>query len=159
MTSTKHAPRERDGSIWEPVNSILEGVEQAVAGGWYPARHMLMSRLAQAARPQLALWVPEADVEETAKEITVSFALPGVDMSDIRVNITEDLLTVSGRRREEGRKIEAERRELYSGEFLRRVRLPDEVKPGSAKAAYRNGVLRVTLVRARVHAGRSVKVE
>ena len=159
MTSTKRAPREKDGSVWEPVNDILEGVEQAVAGGWYPARHMLMSRLAEAAKPRMALWVPEADVEETANQIRVSFALPGVDKADIRVNITENLLTVSGRRRQEGRRLEAQRRELYSGDFLRRVRLPDEVRPGAARAAYRNGVLRVTMPRARVHAGRSVKVE
>jgi HSP20 family protein len=159
MATNKRARDGQDGSVWEPVHDILEGVEQAVAGGWYPTRRMLLSRLAEAARPQLALWVPEADLRESAHEITVSFALPGVDKADIRVNVTEDRLTVSGRRREEGRAPEPGRRELPSGEFLRRIRLPDEVKPGSAKAAYRNGVLRVTLVRAHVHAGRSVKVE
>jgi HSP20 family protein len=144
---------------WEPVHDILEGVEQAVAGGWYPARRMLMSRLADAAPARTALWVPEADIEETTKEITVSFALPGVDKADMRVSVTEDMLTVSGRRREEGRARESGRRELPQGEFLRKVRLPDEVKPSSARAACRNGVLRVTLARARVHTGRSVKVE
>ena len=49
--------------------------------------------------------------------------------------------------------------ELYSGKFLRRVQLPDEVRPESAKALYRDGVLRVTLARARAPAGRHVKVE
>ncbi|MEK7234174.1 MAG: Hsp20/alpha crystallin family protein [Elusimicrobiota bacterium] len=159
MTPNKSSPRGRGGSVWEPVHDILEGVEQAMAGGWYPARRMLMSRLAEAARPPFALWVPEADMEEDTREIAVSIALPGVDKSDIRVSVTENQLTVSGRRREEGRASEAGRRELPSGYFLRRVRFPDAVKPGSAKAAYRNGVLRVTLARARVHVGRSVKVE
>ncbi len=159
MTAIKRSPREKDGFAWEPVHDILEGVEQAVAGGWYPARRMLLSRLAEVARPQLAHWVPEVDVEEGAREITVSFALPGVDKSDIRVNVTETLLTVSGRRREEARAPEAGRREMNSGEFLRRVRLPDEIRPASAKAAYRHGVLRVTLTRAHAHAGRSVKVD
>lgn len=159
MTSHKRSAQAKDGSVWEPVSDILQGVEQAMAGGWYPARRMLMSRLAQAAGPRLAVWVPETDVEETAREIVVSFALPGVDKSDIRVNVTETLLTVSGRRREKESAHEAGWRELPHGEFLRRVRLPDEVKPASAKAAYRNGVLRVTLARARVSAGRSVSVE
>ena len=144
---------------WEPVHDILEGVEQAVAGGWYPARRMLMSRMADVAPARTALWVPEADVEENSREFAVSLALPGVDKADIRVNVTETVLTVSGRRPEPGRAPEAGRRELPRGEFLRRVRLPDEVKPSSAKASYRNGILRVTLARARVHAGRSVKVE
>lgn len=155
----KHSTKGRNGSAWEPVHDILEGVEQAVAGGWYPARNLLLSRLAEVARPQLAAWVPEADLEETAREFTVSFALPGVDKADIRVNITEDTLTVSGRRRANEKTRDDGRRELPRGEFLRRVRLPDEVKPGSAKAACRNGVLRVVLERARVRAGRSVKVD
>lgn len=159
MNPNKRVHNGKDGSVWEPVHDILEGVEQAVAGGWYPARRLLLSSLAEAARPQLALWVPEADMLENAREITVSFALPGVDKADIRVSVTDSQLTVSGRRREEGRTPEAGRRELPSGEFLRRIRLPDEVKPASAKAAYRNGVLRVTVARARLHAGRSVKVE
>ena len=159
MSSIKGSTRAKNGSVWEPVHDILEGVEQAVAGGWYPARRMLLSRLAEVTRPQLALWVPEADLQENAREFTVCFALPGVDKSDIRVSVTSDTLSVSGRRREEGRAPEPGRRELPYGEFLRRVRLPDEVKPGSAKAAYRNGVLRVTLARKRAHAGRNVKVE
>lgn len=148
-----------NGSGWEPVTDILEGMGQVVAGGWYPARRMLMSRLAETSGRQLPVWVPEADVEETAREIVVSFAVPGVDKSDIRVNVTETTLTVSGTRRAEVRARDAERREQLTGEFLRRVRLPDEIKPASAKATCRNGVLRVTMARARLSAGRSVKVE
>lgn len=148
-----------NGSAWEPVTDILEGVEQAVAGGWYPARRMLMARLAETSGRQLPVWVPEADVEETAREITVSFAVPGVDKADIRVNVTETTLTVSGSRRAEAHERDAQRREQLTGEFMRRVRLPDEIKPSSAKATYRNGVLRVMMARAHVSAGRSVKVE
>lgn len=159
MTSNRCSSQRPDGSVWEPVHDILEGVEQAVAGGWYPARRMLLSRLAASAQPRLAAWVPEADVEEGPREIRVSFALPGVNKADIRVQVTEEALTVSGRRREEEGAPEAGRREMPRGEFLRRVRLPAEVKPEGAKAAYRDGILRVTLARARVQTGRSVKIE
>lgn len=159
MAKNKSTPHGKEAPVWRPVREILEGVEQAAAGSWYPARRMLMSRLAEAAGPRLALWVPETDLEENAREFTVSFALPGVDRSDIRVNVTETTLTVSGRRREEGRAPESARRELSDGEFLRRVRLPDEIKPESAKAVYRDGVLRVSVSRARVPTGRSVKVQ
>ncbi len=146
-------------AAWEPVRGILEGVEQIAAGTWYPARRMLMSGLAGAAGPRMAFWVPEADVEETSGEIIVSVALPGVDKSEIRVRVTENMLTVSGRRRVDETATGPDRRELYSGKFLRKVPLPDEVRPESAKALYRDGVLRVTLSRARTAAGRSVKVE
>ena len=159
MTRKKHTPQGPDGSIWEPVHDILEGVEQAVAGSWYPARRLLHSRLAQDARLRLAAWVPEADVEEGPSEIAVSFALPGVAKSDIRVQVTEDALTISGRRPEAEEGSEAGRREIPRGQFLRRVRLPAEVKPETAKAVYRDGVLRVSLGRLKIQAGRSVKIE
>lgn len=154
----KEAPA-KEGPVWMPVRGILEEVEQLAAGTWYPARHMLMSRLSGVSGTRMAFWVPEADLEETSGEIIVSVALPGVDKSDIRVSVTESVLTVSGRRREDEAATAAERRELYSGKFLRRIQLPDEVRPESAKALYRDGVLRVTLARVRAAAGRSVKVE
>lgn len=151
--------RKTTGAGWEPVAGILEDVEQALVGGLYPARRMLMSRFSEASGRQLPVWVPEADVEETARDIFVSFDLPGVDKDDIRLNVTETTLTVSGRRRDGAGARDAQRRELITGEFLRRVRLPDEIKPASARAAYRNGVLRVAMARAHVQAGRSVKIE
>lgn len=144
---------------WEPVRGIIEGVEQIAAGTWYPARRMLMSGLAGVAGPKMAFWVPEADLEETSGEIMISVALPGVDKSEIRVSVTENSLTVSGRRREAESSMSSGSHELYSGKFLRRIQLPDEVRPESAKALYRDGVLRVTLARARAPAGRHVKVE
>jgi HSP20 family protein len=159
MTPKRHSTHPSGGSVWEPVHDILEGVEQAVAGNWYPARRVLLSRLAEAAKPQLAAWVPEADVEEGPREIAVSFALPGVAKADIHVQVTEETLTISGRRREEEGAPEAGRREIARGEFLRRVRLPAEIKPESAKAFCRDGILRVTLARVRIQAGRSVKIE
>jgi|GEM_PF-6791613 len=159
MTPNKHTTKGPNGSVWEPVHDILEGVEQAVAGGWYPARRLLLSRLAEAARPQLAVWVPEADVDEGPREIAVSFSLPGVSRADIRLQVAEDAVTISGRRRAEEGEPPAGRREIPRGEFLRRVRLPAEIKPESAKAVCRDGILRVTLTRVRVQSGRSVKIE
>lgn len=141
------------------TRDILENVEQALADGWYPARRHLLSRLSSVSRPELPVWVPEADIEERQAEIVVAFALPGVDKSDIRVEATEDALTVCGRRRPEERERASSRREMPRGEFLRKVRLPAEVKPRSAKASYRNGVLTVSLPRAKAAFGHSVKVE
>lgn len=148
-----------DGSPWEPVRAVLQTLEQAAATGWYPARRELLNRLASVPRPDLPVWVPEADVDETPRDIEVSFALPGVEKDAIRLTVTEESVTVRGRRAGEKTPAEHSRRELPRGEFLRRVTLPAEVKPASARAAYRNGILRVTLPRARAAFGRSVKVE
>jgi HSP20 family protein len=142
-----------------PVRETLETLEQVLAAGWYPARHLLMSRLATAAQPGLAVWVPEADVEEKPAELVVSFALPGVEKADIRLECDEDTLTVSGKRRDDDEASEGGRREQARGAFLRRVVLPASVKPSGARATHRNGVLRVALPRAKAAYGRSIKVE
>ncbi|MDE2490808.1 MAG: Hsp20/alpha crystallin family protein [Elusimicrobia bacterium] len=147
-----------DGERWAPVREALEALEQAAAAGWYPARRALLSHLGQTAIPHPPLWVPEADVEQGPGELAVSFALPGVLRGDVRVSAGPQTLTVSGRRREDERAPAVARRELPSGEFLRRVRLPVEVKPASTRAVLKNGVLRVTLARVRA-SGSSVKIE
>jgi len=159
MTIRKPSPQSPNGLMEGPMRDILESVEQVLAGGWYPARRHLLSRLAGAASPDLPVWVPEADIEETPVEIVVSFALPGVEKSDIRVEATEDSITVTGRRPEEERTPGSCRREMPRGEFLRRVRLPSEVKPQAAKASSRNGILRVSLPRSKAAFGRSVKID
>lgn len=158
MNTKKGAPQGPNGALALPLRSAMETLEQVLAAGWYPARKLLMSRLAELPQPGLPVWVPEADLEETPIEVTVSFALPGVEKADIRVQATADCLAVSGKRREsEGR--EALRAEQPRGAFLRKVMLPCAVKPAGAKASYRNGVLRVALPRAKAAFGRSIKVD
>lgn len=158
MSAKKTAPRGPDGALAVPVREALNTLEQVLAAGWYPARRLLMSRLAELPQPGLPVWVPEADLEETPVEVVVSFALPGVEKADIRLQATEDCLVVSGTRRgtETPRTLRAEQ---PRGEFLRKVPLPCAVKPSGAKASYRNGVLRVTLPRAKAAFGRSIKVD
>ncbi len=135
-------------SRWDRLREALETMEQVLASGWYPARRDLLDRLSGALPPSgLTVWVPEADLETGLREVTVSVALPGVEKSEVRVEVGEDVVTVSGRRREG--ETGAGRRELPCGDFRRRVRLPVEVKPASAKATLRNGLLRVTVERAR----------
>lgn len=148
-----------DGFRGKHLWNFLEALEQTVAQGWYPARRRLISRLAEIPQAGFTAWVPEADLEENPREFVVSLALPGVEKSDIRVEASQDTLTVSGRRREEKEAGGSCRREQPRGRFLRQVRLPAEIKPQAAKASYHNGVLRVSLPRSKAAFGRSVKVD
>ncbi|MBI3566298.1 MAG: Hsp20/alpha crystallin family protein [Elusimicrobia bacterium] len=148
-----------EGSAWKPVRDVLETLEQVAATGWYPARRELLSRLGSVPRPDLPVWVPEADVEETPREFVVTFALPGVEKDEIHLSVTEDEVAIRGRRGPAKDERAVIRRELAHGEFLRRLPLPAEVKPATARATHRNGLLRVTVERARAAVGRSVKIE
>ena len=148
----------QNGAVWRTLSGALDALEQGAAAGWYPARRLLLSRLADLPRAELAPWVPEADVEEGPGELVVSVDLPGVDKADLRVEASERVLTVSGTRGGPAAGREALRQEHPRGRFLRRVVLPIDVKPAGARAELRDGVLRVALPRAKPAHARSVKV-
>lgn len=89
---------------------------------------------------------PLTDVVESEKEIAVTVELPGVEKQDVNLHVAEDVLTV---------KVEKGRR------YHKRIELPAEVVPSSAKATFKNGILDVTLQRKREHAdpGHRVSIE
>lgn len=99
---------------------------------------------------------------ETEKEITVSAAMPGVDKKDIKVDVTDDTVTISSERREE--KEEKEKggyklREQSYGMFYRSFTLPSSVKSAEAKAAYKDGILKITLTKQKESRINTVTVE
>jgi HSP20 family protein len=106
-------------------------------------------------------WLPPADVYETAAEVVVVMDLPGVDLQDIKVSVTGQMLTVEGeRRREESAEAQAYiRKERMEGEFLRMIELPADVMNDKAKAAYKDGVLRVTISKAAYVLEKEIKIK
>lgn len=90
-------------------------------------------------------WLPTVDVEEDEKAIHVRAEVPGIDEKDLNVTLEDNVLTISGEKKEE-RKEENKRYVLAErrfGSFKRSITLPDEVKADSAKAAFKNGVLTI----------------
>jgi HSP20 family protein len=75
--------------------------------------------------------------------------MPGLDEKDIGVSLEERVLTIEGRRAAEREEEDAETGcrhvESFRGSFRRSLRLPVEVDENAVTAAYRNGVLSVTL--------------
>ncbi len=90
-------------------------------------------------------WMPTVDVEEDEKSIHVRAEIPGIDEKDLNVTLEDNVLTISGEKKEE-RKEENKRYVLAErrfGSFKRSITLPDEVKADSAKATFKNGVLTI----------------
>jgi len=78
--------------------------------------------------------------------LTVVAELPGVDPRSIRVAAGERVLVISGERlrpRAPGRVYQ--QMEIEYGTFQRQVRLAEDVDPGTASAAFENGVLTILL--------------
>jgi HSP20 family protein len=92
-------------------------------------------------------FAPAFDVSETKKELIVEAEVPGMDKKDIRINLSNGVLTIQGEKKHE-KKEEKEnyhRLERRYGAFSRTMRLPVEVDPDKVDATYKNGLLTVTL--------------
>ena len=92
-------------------------------------------------------WIPSVDVSETENGFEVRAELPGVTKDDLHVSVKDNLLTLSGeKRQEEVSDAQNYRRiERHYGSFQRHFRLPGEVETDAIKAEYTDGVLTVSI--------------
>jgi len=90
---------------------------------------------------------PNVDVSETDEEVRVTADMPGMDEKDIQVSLDNDLLTIKGEKKHEQ---EEKKRNYYMversyGEFQRVIPMPASVDKDKVKAAFKKGVLTITL--------------
>ena len=107
-------------------------------------------------------WQPRADVEEHANHFLMSFDLPGVQEKDIKIEVKDGYLTVTGERKQEHKSEEEgryKRYERFHGSFSRSFSLPKNLESDDIKANYDNGVLHVLVPKKDHSESKSVKVE
>jgi HSP20 family protein len=96
-----------------------------------------------------SLWTPQIDVQHRNDAVVVCADLPGVRKEDVQIEVQDDALVISGKRREEreeGGDDQGYRTiERSYGSFYRTVPLPQGTNPDEIKAVMRDGVLKVTL--------------
>ncbi len=87
------------------------------------------------------------DVYQTEDDIVVQSTIAGASRDNIDISVTQDMITIKGRREPEERIKTSDyyHQELYWGPFSRAVILPESVDADSAKADYRNGILTIRL--------------
>jgi HSP20 family protein len=116
---------------------------------------------AQAQTLEAGAWVPSVDVVDKKDKIIARFELPGMSKEDIKISATEDTLTVRGESRQEK---ETKDEDYYLcercyGSFSRTISLPVGVESDKVKALYRDGILEVTLPKAKEMLPREVEIE
>ncbi|MFQ6673193.1 MAG: Hsp20/alpha crystallin family protein [Fidelibacterota bacterium] len=107
-------------------------------------------------------WVPAFDVIEKEKEYVVRVEAPNMKKSDFNITVNDGILTVSGEKKveESNNGDRYAHRESCYGRFSRSFRLPDDVdEEKNIKGSYKNGVLTVTLPRAKSVDSRAIEVE
>ncbi len=87
---------------------------------------------------------PSVEMSETDKEIKVIAELPGLDEKDVKVELANGVLAISGEKKTETEDKDRLFSERYYGRFERRIPVED-VDQDKVAAAFKNGVLTVTL--------------
>ena len=101
------------------------------------------------------------DVYQTADSIVIKSTIAGVKPEDVDVAIENDMLTIRGQRKVDEEIAEENYfyQECYWGGFSRSIILPVEVVTDEIDASLRDGVLTVTLPKAKKAKGISIKVK
>jgi HSP20 family protein len=92
-------------------------------------------------------FIPEANLTETEKEMVVTVELPGMKPEDVKVELREGDLWITGTKHEEQEEVGKtfHRIERRAGAFRRVFGLPAEVRDGQVDARFAEGVLTITL--------------
>jgi len=117
-----------------------------------------IGRMDQAADP--GLWNPAVDLYETDDHFVIKAELPGVDKNDIKVDLKDRMLTLSGERSHNNEVKEKNyyRKERTYGKFQRTFSLPADVDADGITAELKDGVLRVEVPKPENQKARQVTV-
>ena len=139
---------------WDPfreVTSLRDDMERLFDSvyGRYPRERSEFS------------WAPPLDVEETDAGIVIRAEVPGMKKDDIKISLTGDTLCISGERRHEAEQKERtfHRIERAYGRFMRMLVLPTDVDGEKVKAAYKDGVLELSLPKSEKAKARDIAIE
>jgi HSP20 family protein len=125
------------GSVFEPSPSI-----RGLGRGGYPA----------------------LNVGSTAESVEIYAFAPGLDPAAISVDLDRGVLSIAGERKpalpEAGdAKTTVHMNERFEGRFRRVVSLPDDIDPAAVSAAYRDGVLHISVKRRSSAQPRRIEVQ
>lgn len=109
-------------------------------------------------------WMPSVNIIERENDYKIDLAVPGMDKKDFNIEVENDLLVITGERKEEKleEKDKVTKREFHYGSFKRSFTLPETADAEKINATYNNGVLTLSIAKkeeAKQKAKRQISVE
>ncbi|MDY6969367.1 MAG: Hsp20/alpha crystallin family protein [Spirochaetota bacterium] len=94
-------------------------------------------------------WNPKFDMEEDEKSIQIIAEMPGIDEKDIQVSLDNNMLTISGEKKEEIEEKDKNKSVVFSerkfGSFSRSIAMPDGINTDEIKANFKKGILNINI--------------
>ena len=105
-------------------------------------------------------WLPAVDVRETDEAFVFTAELPGIAKDEVDITVEDGILTLRGERRfnDTDEQKNYRRIERAYGAFSRSFTLPSAVDADGIKAAFKDGLLTVTVPKAEVAKARKIEI-
>ena len=108
-----------------------------------------------------ARWYPAVDISESGDRVIVTAELPGTKAEDVKVTVSNDVLTIQGEKNRESKTEEGQvhRTERSYGSFTRSFHLPYAVNADKISAHHKDGILTVTVPKAEQAKTKQIEVK
>ena len=114
----------------------------------------------RSARPSVSKWHPAVDVLESKDAYLIRAELPGMKKQDIKVEVKDGMLVLSGESKSEkpAEGVEYRHVERVAAKFWRSFSLPETAKQDGIEATYRDGILEIRVAKAEEAKPRQIEV-
>jgi HSP20 family protein len=134
------------------VSTLSDLFDEAVAGNFFSRWNRELEETT----------FPNVDIVEGKDGFQIKADMPGLDKKDIKVEVENGVLSISGEKKEE--KVEKEKDHYYHlertfGSFCRSFKLPDNVSSENVDAKYTNGVLELMLKKTEASKPKTIEVK
>jgi HSP20 family protein len=106
-------------------------------------------------------WAPLVDISEDDKEYVIKAEIPEMRKEDIKLNVSDDVLTITGERKyeKEEKNKKYHRVERSYGSFMRSFSLPENADGTKISAEYKDGILKVHLPKSEKSKPKAIEVK
>ena len=104
-------------------------------------------------------WMPSVDITENENEFLIKAELPEVKKEDIKIDLNNGVVTLSGERHSENKDEKEHRVERFYGSFSRSFTLPENVKEDDINAENREGMLYLHLPKSEVAKPKKIQID
>ena len=150
MTITRYARRSPLLSPWLEVEDMSNRLQR------------LFGEPSNGEASRRSPWSPTVNVEETSEELLFTAELPGMSIDDIAIEVENNVLSLSGEKKEEKEESEDRRYHLWErkyGSFKRTFTLPRTVKTEKITAHMKDGVLFIQVPKAPEAKSRKIAIK
>jgi len=152
-------PKKKETEIWfQPMQSFQKNMNDVFDNFFKEFEENFLPRQSGAEKSD---FLPRIDVAETDKEITVSAELPGLTEKDVEITMDHGILSIKGEKQQQSEEKQGHYHyvERKYGSFYRGIPIPADIEQNKIEAAFKNGVLRISLPKKEITGSQSRRIK